>query len=81
VLLEQLTPVERAVFLLREVFDYDYPTIAQIVEREESACRQIQHRARQHIAAGRPRFTHEPGLTVICCSAFSPQLASANSTD
>lgn len=60
VLLEQLSPVERAVFLLREVFGYDYPTIAQIVEREEAACRQIQRRARQYIAAGRPRFNPAP---------------------
>jgi len=56
VLLEQLTPIERAVFLLREVFDYTYGEIAAIVEKEEAACRQIFSRARKHIAAGRPRF-------------------------
>jgi RNA polymerase sigma-70 factor, ECF subfamily len=57
VLLEQLTPVERAVFLLREVFDYAYAEIAAIIEKDEAACRQIFSRARRHIAAQRPRFT------------------------
>lgn len=54
--LERLGPVERAVFLLREVFAYDYPTIAEIVGRDEAACRQILHRAKGRIADGRPRF-------------------------
>lgn len=54
--LERLGPVERAVFLLREVFAYDYPTIAEIVGRDEPACRQILHRAKARIADGRPRF-------------------------
>src|SRR5450432_1399820 len=40
-LLEQLTPLERAVFLLREVFDYEYAEIAEIVDKEEAACRQM----------------------------------------
>jgi Sigma-70, region 4 len=44
-LLESLTPVERAVFLLREVFDYDYGEIAKIVERSEDNCRQLYVRA------------------------------------
>jgi RNA polymerase sigma-70 factor, ECF subfamily len=56
VLLESLTPVERAVFLLREVFDYDYGAIAKIVERSEDNCRQLYVRARRHIDEGRPRF-------------------------
>jgi RNA polymerase sigma-70 factor (TIGR02957 family) len=55
VLLEALTPVERAVFLLREVFGYDYGRIAEIVEKSEPNCRQIV-RAQRHIAAGKPRF-------------------------
>src|SRR5438270_7321617 len=45
VLLERLTSVERAVFLLREVFDYSYPEIAEIVGNEEASCRQILSRA------------------------------------
>jgi RNA polymerase sigma-70 factor, ECF subfamily len=56
VLLESLTPVERAVFLLREVFDYDYSEIARIVERTEDNCRQLYVRGRRHIDEGRPRF-------------------------
>jgi RNA polymerase sigma-70 factor, ECF subfamily len=56
VLLESLTPVERAVFLLREVFDYDYADIAKVVERTEDNCRQLYVRARRHIDEGRPRF-------------------------
>jgi RNA polymerase sigma-70 factor (ECF subfamily) len=56
VLVESLTPVERAVFLLREVFDYDYAEIAKIVQRSEDNCRQLYVRARRHIDEGRPRF-------------------------
>jgi RNA polymerase sigma-70 factor (ECF subfamily) len=55
-LLERLTPVERAVFLLREVFDYDYDEVARILELNEANCRQILRRARQHISQMRPRF-------------------------
>jgi len=60
VLLERLTPVERAVFLLREVFDYEYSEIAQIIGQNETNCRQILRRARQHIAQIRPRFDPSP---------------------
>jgi RNA polymerase sigma-70 factor (ECF subfamily) len=56
VLLESLNPVERAVFLLREVFDYDYEEISSIVRKSEANCRQIACRARQSVAARRPRF-------------------------
>ena len=56
VLLESLTPVERAVFLLREVFDYGYGEIARIVDRTEDNCRQLYVRARRHVDEGRPRF-------------------------
>lgn len=56
VLAESLSPVERAVFLLREVFGYGYDEIEQIVGRSEANCRQILVRARRHIAEGRPRF-------------------------
>jgi RNA polymerase sigma-70 factor, ECF subfamily len=56
VLLESLTPVERAVFLLREVFDYEYEEIAAVVGKSEENCRQIAVRARRQIEAKRPRF-------------------------
>jgi len=55
-LLEQLTPLERAVFVLREVFAFDFPEIAATVGRSESACRQLAVRARRHMEEGRPRF-------------------------
>jgi RNA polymerase sigma-70 factor (ECF subfamily) len=55
-LLERLTPVERAVLVLREVFDYEYSEIASILDQSESNCRQILRRARQHVKDGRPRF-------------------------
>jgi RNA polymerase sigma-70 factor (ECF subfamily) len=60
VLLEELTPPERAVFLLREVFDYEYPEIARILEREEADCRQLYSRAKKHLADHRPRFQSSP---------------------
>jgi RNA polymerase sigma-70 factor (ECF subfamily) len=56
VLLERLTPIERAVFLLREVFEYDYSEVAAVVNQSEVNCRQILRRARQHVNALRPRF-------------------------
>lgn len=55
-LLERLSPLERAVFVLREVFAFDFPEIASAVGRSEAACRQLAVRARQHMDAGRPRF-------------------------
>lgn len=55
-LLERLTPMERAVLVLREVFDYEYKEIAAILEQSEANCRQILRRARQHIKEERTRF-------------------------
>ncbi len=60
VLLESLNPTERAVFLLREVFDYDYGEISYLVDKSEYNCRQIAHRARRSVAARRPRFESSP---------------------
>jgi RNA polymerase sigma-70 factor, ECF subfamily len=57
VLLQTLSPVERAIFLLREAFDYGYDEIAEITQKSEDNCRQIFARAKKHIDAGRPRFT------------------------
>ena len=56
VLLERLTPVERAAYLLREVFGYEYADIAGIIDRTEVNSRQLVTRARKHLEAGRPRF-------------------------
>jgi RNA polymerase sigma-70 factor, ECF subfamily len=55
-LLERLSPLERAVFVLREVFAFDFGEIASAVGRSEAACRQLAVRARRHMNEGRPRF-------------------------
>jgi len=62
VLLEQLTPLERAVFLLRQVFDYEYDEIAEMVGNDEVACRQLFSRAKKHISENRPRFKSDPAV-------------------
>jgi RNA polymerase sigma-70 factor (ECF subfamily) len=55
-LLERLTPLERAVFVLREVFAFSFREIASAVGRSEASCRQLAVQARRHMDAGRPRF-------------------------
>ena len=55
-LLERLTPVERAAYLLREVFGYEYAEIAGVIDRTEVNSRQLVTRARKHLEASRPRF-------------------------
>jgi len=57
VLMETLTPHERAALILREAFGYDYAAIAGVLDQSEAACRQYFSRARRRLAAGRPRFT------------------------
>jgi RNA polymerase sigma-70 factor (ECF subfamily) len=56
VLLERLSPVERAVFVLREAFDFGYDEIAEIVGKSEANCRQLASRARRHVGERKPRF-------------------------
>lgn len=60
VLLETLSPLERAVFLLREAFDYPYEEIGVMLDRSAAACRQAYHRARSHLDTHRPRFKIAP---------------------
>ncbi len=60
VLLQELQPIERAVFLLRDVFDYEYAEIAAFLGKSEAACRQAFSRAKKHLADRRPRFTPSP---------------------
>ena len=55
-LLERLTPVERAVYVLHELFGYSHDEVSEIVEKRPANCRQILARARRHVEAGRPRF-------------------------
>ncbi|HET6319185.1 MAG TPA: RNA polymerase sigma-70 factor [Chloroflexota bacterium] len=59
-LLENLTPLERAVFLLHEVFDYDYADVARMLDRSEAACRKLFSRAKQYLSENRPRFAASP---------------------
>jgi RNA polymerase sigma-70 factor (ECF subfamily) len=56
-MLERLSPDERAAFLLHEVFETDYPDVARILGKTEAACRQLVHRAKERVKAGKPRFT------------------------
>ncbi|MFC0625798.1 RNA polymerase sigma-70 factor [Kribbella deserti] len=68
--LETLGPTERAVFVLREVFDLEYDEIAEAVDKTPAAVRQIAHRARQHVAARRPREVASPAETRAALEAF-----------
>jgi RNA polymerase sigma-70 factor (ECF subfamily) len=68
--LETLTPAERAVFVLREVFDLEYDEIAEAVGKSPAAARQIAHRARAHVAARRPREVVSPAETRAALEAF-----------
>ena len=56
-LMERLSPLERAAFVLRVVFGYGYPEVAAALDRSESATRQLVHRAQRHLGEGRPRYT------------------------
>ncbi|WP_436763536.1 RNA polymerase sigma-70 factor [Streptosporangium sp. V21-05] len=69
-LLERLSPLERVVFVLREVFDFGFPEVASAVGRSEAACRQLAVRARRHMAAGRPRFEADRGEREELASRF-----------
>ncbi|MEV4672638.1 RNA polymerase sigma-70 factor [Actinomadura sp. NPDC049382] len=68
--LETLQPVERAVFVLREVFDLDYDEIAEAVDKTPAAVRQLAYRARAHVAARRPRGVVSPAETRAALGAF-----------
>jgi RNA polymerase sigma-70 factor (TIGR02957 family) len=68
--LETLTPAERAVFVLREVFDLAYDEIAEAMDKSPAAVRQIAHRARAHVAARRPHAVVPPAQTRAALEAF-----------
>ncbi len=78
VLLESLSPLERAVFLLREVFDYEYAEIAQITGRSEAACRQLFSRARKHVREHRPRFPASPTAHAKMVGRFTETLVAGD---
>src|SRR4029077_3344323 len=68
--LERLSPLERAAFLLHDVFDMDYSAIADILDRSEAAVRQLATRGRDHVREERPRFTPADDATERLTSAF-----------
>jgi len=68
--LETLTPTERAVFVLREVFDFEYQEIGRALDKSPAAVRQIAHRSRSHVAARRPRGNVSPNQARAALEAF-----------
>ncbi len=68
--LDRLAPVERAVFLLREVFDYPYEEVSRVVDRRIDHCRQIAHRARKRVRRERPRIEADPAEHERLLSSF-----------
>jgi len=70
VVLETLTPLERAVFVLREAFGYDHAGIAGILGRSPAAVRQLAHRAREHVRARRPRYEPDPAVRRAATERF-----------
>src|SRR5262245_10347097 len=77
-LLESLAPPERAVFLLREVFDYDYAEIAQMLGKSAANCRQLCHRARQRLAEQQARFRTSPEKRQQITEQFMRAVASGD---
>ncbi|NCL73777.1 ECF RNA polymerase sigma factor SigJ [Rhodococcus sp. YH1] len=73
--LETLGPVERAVFVLREVFDTPYDEIAEVVGKTPAAVRQIAHRARRHVTARRPRMRVDPAEQLAVVETFMTALS------
>ena len=80
-LLERLTPLERAVFVLREVFGFGFAEVAAAVGRSEAACRQLAVRARRHMDVGRPRFEADRRERRSWPRGSSTRSATATSTD
>jgi len=78
VVLERLSPVERAVFLLHDVFGYDFAEIAPIVGKSAPNCRQLARRAREHVAANRPRFAPDPATRERLLGEFLRACASGD---
>jgi RNA polymerase sigma-70 factor (ECF subfamily) len=72
--LERLSPLERAAFLLHDVFDMDYAVLAETLGRSEVACRQLAARGREHVREGRPRFATSPETTAKLVDAFAAAL-------
>src|SRR6185295_5145668 len=78
ILLERLSPKERAVLLLREVFDCDYDEIASVISNRADTCRQLLRRARQHLAEARARFEVSPEQLQKLARQFAVTCASGD---
>jgi RNA polymerase sigma-70 factor (ECF subfamily) len=76
--LERLSPLERAVFLLHDVFDEDYGAVAQTLDRSEAAVRQLASRAREHVRDARPRFTVSQAEAARLATAFMAAAANGD---
>ncbi|MFE3323791.1 RNA polymerase sigma-70 factor [Streptomyces sp. NPDC059176] len=79
--LESLAPTERAVFVLREVFEVGYDEIAEAVDKSPAAVRQIAHRARKHVGARRPRATASLGEAQAALESFRRAIETGNPQD
>lgn len=73
-----MAPLERAAFLLHDVFDMDYAVVAGVLERSEAACRQLAARARSHVRDGRPRFKPAEGAETRIMGAFAGAIATGD---
>ena len=76
--LERLSPLERAAFLLHDVFDMDYSAIADTLGRSEAACRQLATRAREHVREDRPRFDTTDETRERLTSAFQTAMTTGD---
>ena len=79
--LERLSPLERAVFLLHDVFDQDYAQVAETLGRTEPAVRQLASRAREHVQQARPRFSVDQDRALQLAAAFMAAAARADSSE
>ena len=77
-MLERLSPDERAAFLLHEVFETDYPDVARILGKTEPACRQLVHRAKERVKEGKPRFTPSRAEQEKVMAGFKRAVASGD---
>lgn len=76
--LERLSPLERAAFLLHDVFDVDYAAVAETLDRSEEACRQLAVRAREHVRSERPRFEPARDAEERLVTAFQSSIVSGD---
>lgn len=76
--LERLSPLERAAFLLHDVFDVDFDEVSRALGRSSAACRQLASRAREHVRESRPRFPVDPEEGARIASAFRDAAATGD---